>query len=80
VALSAAERQRKRYHECPRYRARRIASAKAYAKRNAERLRARRHTPEFRSKRAAYMRLWVLAKRIFEEWQFSEWAAKRKAA
>lgn len=80
MALSAAERQRKRYHENPAYRARKIAQVKAYAKRHGERLRARRHTPEFRAKRAEYMRVWVLATRIFEEWRYSVWAEGRRAA
>lgn len=78
MALSAAERQRKRYHENPLYRERKIAQVKAYAKRHGARLRANRMTPEFRAKRAQYMRVWVLANKVFEDWRFSTWARRRR--
>lgn len=51
-----------------------------YCERHRERLKAKRHTPEYRAKRASYARVYVLCRRIFEEWQMRTWMTSRRAA
>lgn len=71
-ALAYEPRYKRRYRRNPeKYR----AQSAEYVIRNAEKIKAKRRTPEFRAKRAAYMRMFKLCERIFDEWVFQTWSS-----